>query len=140
MLLELPWGQFILKINFHTDFYRNFLFCCIAVAAAIYFNLARTFHNTINFWFGNFSGLNFGLYPDWTTCPQNRLTEGFAWANTGAGLGIALASAISGWVIDNSGAQVAFWVVSAAGLLTFAITLITYRDLKRADSRSAKSA
>jgi predicted MFS family arabinose efflux permease len=72
--------------------------------------------------------------------PQNRLTEGFAWANTGAGLGIALASAISGWVIDNSGAQVAFWVVSAAGLLTFAITLITYRDLKRADSRSAKSA
>ena len=72
--------------------------------------------------------------------PQNRLTEGFAWANTGAGLGIALASAISGWVIDNSGAQVAFWVVSVAGLLTFAITLITYRDLKRADSRSAKSA
>ena len=72
--------------------------------------------------------------------PQNRLTEGFAWANTGAGLGIALASAISGWVIDNSGAQVAFWVVSAAGLLTFAITLITYRDLKQADSRSAKSA
>lgn len=72
--------------------------------------------------------------------PQNRLTEGFAWANTGAGLGIALASAISGWVIDNSGAQVAFWVVSVAGLLTFAITLITYRDLKQADSRSAKSA
>jgi len=72
--------------------------------------------------------------------PQNRLTEGFAWANTGAGLGIALASAISGWVIDNSGAQVAFWVVTSAGLLTFVITLITYRDLKRADSRSAKSA
>ena len=69
--------------------------------------------------------------------PQNRLTEGFAWANTGAGLGIALASAISGWVIDNSGAQVAFWVVTAAGLLTFAITLGTYKDLKRADSRSA---
>ena len=56
------------------------------------------------------------------------------------GLGIALASAISGWVIDNSGAQVAFWVVTSAGLLTFVITLITYRDLKRADSRSAKSA
>jgi MFS family permease len=69
--------------------------------------------------------------------PQNRLTEGFAWANTGAGLGIALASAISGWVIDNSGAQVAFWVVTAAGLLTFVITLGTYKDLKRADSRSA---
>lgn len=69
--------------------------------------------------------------------PQNRLTEGFAWANTGAGLGIALASAISGWVIDNSGAQVAFWVVTSAGLLTFAITLGTYKDLKRADSRSA---
>ncbi|MFM1986998.1 MAG: hypothetical protein RIS18_1215 [Actinomycetota bacterium] len=72
--------------------------------------------------------------------PQNRLTEGFAWANTGAGLGIALASAIAGWVIDNSGAQVAFWVVTAAGLLTFAITLLTYDDLKQADSRSAKSA
>lgn len=72
--------------------------------------------------------------------PQNRLTEGFAWANTGAGLGIALASAIAGWTIDNSGAQVAFWVVTAAGLLTFAITLLTYQDLKQADSRSAKSA
>jgi MFS family permease len=72
--------------------------------------------------------------------PQNRLTEGFAWANTGAGLGIALASAIAGWVIDNSGAQVAFWVVTAAGLLTFAITLLTHDDLKQADSRSAKPA
>jgi len=72
--------------------------------------------------------------------PQNQLTEGFAWANTGAGLGIALASAIAGWIIDNSGAQVAFWVVAAAGLLTFAITLITYQDLKQADSRSAISA
>lgn len=72
--------------------------------------------------------------------PQNRLTEGFAWANTGAGLGIALASAIAGWTIDNSGAQVAFWVVTAAGLLTFAITLLTYQDLKQADSRSAISA
>jgi len=51
-----------------------------------------------------------------------------------------LASAISGWVIDNSGAQVAFWVVTSAGLLTFAITLITYKDLKQADSRSAISA
>ena len=55
-------------------------------------------------------------------------------------LGIALASAIAGWIIDNSGAQVAFWVVAAAGLLTFAITLITYQDLKQADSRSAISA
>lgn len=72
--------------------------------------------------------------------PQNRLTEGFAWANTGAGLGIALASALAGWVIDSSGAQVAFWVVTAAGLLTFAITLGTYKDLKQADSRSAISA
>jgi predicted MFS family arabinose efflux permease len=51
-----------------------------------------------------------------------------------------LASAIAGWIIDNSGAQVAFWVVAAAGLLTFAITLITYQDLKQADSRSAISA
>ena len=69
--------------------------------------------------------------------PQNRLTEGFAWANTGAGLGIALASAIAGWIIDNSGAQVAFWVVTASGLLTFVISLANFRDLKRADSRSA---
>ena len=72
--------------------------------------------------------------------PQNRLTEGFAWANTGAGLGIALASALAGWVIDDSGAQVAFWVVTVAGLLTFAITLSTYQDLKRADSRPPISA
>jgi MFS family permease len=72
--------------------------------------------------------------------PQNRLTEGFAWANTGAGLGLALASAIAGWVIDTSGAQVAFWVVAGAGILTFAITLLTFKDLKRADSRSSISA
>lgn len=72
--------------------------------------------------------------------PQNRLTEGLAWANTGIGLGIALASALAGYIIDNSGAQVAFWVVTAAGLLTFVITVLTYRDLKQADSRSAISA
>lgn len=71
--------------------------------------------------------------------PQNRLTEGFAWANTGAGLGIALAAAISGWVLDNQGAQVAFWVVTIAGLLTFVITVATFKDLKLADSRTANS-
>jgi MFS family permease len=71
--------------------------------------------------------------------PQNRLTEGFAWANTGAGLGIAVAAAISGWVLDESGAQTAFWVVTFAGLLCFVITVTTFKDLKRADSRSLNS-
>jgi predicted MFS family arabinose efflux permease len=71
--------------------------------------------------------------------PQNRLTEGFAWANTGAGLGIAVAAAISGWVLDNEGAQTAFWVVTLAGLLCFVITVTTFKDLKRADSRSVNS-
>jgi len=71
--------------------------------------------------------------------PQNRLTEGFAWANTGAGLGIAVAAAISGWVLDNEGAQTAFWVVTLAGLLCFVITVTTFKDLRRADSRSVNS-
>jgi len=50
--------------------------------------------------------------------PETMLTEGVTWVMTGIGIGMALGAFVSGWVVDNFGAQNGFWVSIAAGAAT----------------------
>jgi MFS family permease len=68
--------------------------------------------------------------------PQSKLTEGITWAVTGIGVGMAVGSSASGWVIDEFGARNGFLVSIAAGFVALAIAAASYRVLaaKRAGS------
>jgi MFS family permease len=56
--------------------------------------------------------------------PESQLTEGVTWVMTGIGIGMALGAFVTGWVVDNFGAQNGFWVsVAAAGLAAIIIAL-----------------
>lgn len=44
-----------------------------------------------------------------------KLTEGITWVMTGIGIGMAIGSFASGWVIDSFGASNGFWVSVVAG-------------------------
>jgi MFS family permease len=61
--------------------------------------------------------------------PPSKLTEGITWAMTGIGVGMALGSSASGWLIDSYGASSGFWVSVAGGAVALAITLLGYRCL-----------
>ena len=61
--------------------------------------------------------------------PQSMLTEGVTWVMTGIGIGMALGSFVSGWVIDNFGAQNGFWVSVAAGAATVLTVALGQRSL-----------
>jgi MFS family permease len=50
--------------------------------------------------------------------PEAMLTEGVTWVMTGIGIGMALGAFLTGWVVDNFGAQNGFWVSVAAGVAT----------------------
>jgi predicted MFS family arabinose efflux permease len=64
--------------------------------------------------------------------PNARMTEGLVWSNTGIGVGIAVAAALSGQVIDTRGASMAYWICVASAALTFAVVLLASRNLGRA--------
>ena len=64
--------------------------------------------------------------------PNARMTEGLVWANTGIGLGLAASAALSGWVIDQSGASTAYWISVASAWLTFLTVLVATPGLNRA--------
>jgi predicted MFS family arabinose efflux permease len=56
--------------------------------------------------------------------PSARLTEGLAWINTtGLGLGIALAAAVSGAVVDEFGSRVGFAVTASCAVLSGLVIL-----------------
>jgi MFS family permease len=62
--------------------------------------------------------------------PAGQITEALTWVIAGMPLGGALASALAGIVIDNSGAQMAFWVPLGFMFAAIATTLpylSTYR-------------
>jgi len=61
--------------------------------------------------------------------PGSKLTEGITWAMTGIGLGMALGSIASGYVIDAFGPQNGFWISTAAGLAALSIVLFGYSTL-----------
>ena len=62
--------------------------------------------------------------------PPSQLTEGITWAMTGLGIGVAIGSSASGWVIDTYGATSGFWVSVASGAAALAIALAGQRWLR----------
>lgn len=71
--------------------------------------------------------------------PPSKLTEGITWAMTGIGIGMALGSSTSGWVIDEFGARNGFWVSVAAGTVALATALLGYRNLQGRAQKLAMS-
>ena len=50
--------------------------------------------------------------------PTERLTESLTWLSTGIALGVSVSAAVSGWLIDASGARPAYLVAAGCGVLT----------------------
>ena len=61
--------------------------------------------------------------------PAAMLTEGVTWVMTGIGIGMALGSFATGWVVDNFGAHNGFWVSVAAGTAALLTVLLGQRSL-----------
>ncbi|WP_457336132.1 MFS transporter [Rhizobacter sp. P5_C2] len=61
--------------------------------------------------------------------PAARLTEGITWVMTGIGIGMAIGSFASGWVIDAFGPGQGFWVSIVAGGVAILIALLGQRSL-----------
>ena len=61
--------------------------------------------------------------------PSSQLTEGITWGMTGIGIGMAVGSIASGYVIDAFGAQSGFWISVAAGVVAIAAAVIGNRTL-----------
>ena len=61
--------------------------------------------------------------------PAAMLTEGITWVMTGIGIGMALGSFASGWVVDTYGAQHGFWVSVASGVAALVIVVLGQRTL-----------
>jgi predicted MFS family arabinose efflux permease len=59
--------------------------------------------------------------------PLDRMTEGITLFTTGLGIGLAPGAAISGWIVDSTGASAAFWVPVSAGLIGAATAVLTGR-------------
>jgi MFS family permease len=64
--------------------------------------------------------------------PASSRTEGLTWFSTGVGLGIAVAAAVTGQVVDAAGARASFGVTVASGLLAALIALAGARTFSRA--------
>ncbi len=67
-----------------------------------------------------------------TAVPTEQITEALSWVIAGMPLGGAISSAISGWVIDNYGAQTAYWLPFAfmsSALVATLPYLTTYKQL-----------
>lgn len=61
--------------------------------------------------------------------PAAKLTEGITWVMTGIGIGMAVGSFASGWVIDTFGPGQGFWVSIAAGGVAIVTALLGQRSL-----------
>jgi len=61
--------------------------------------------------------------------PAAKLTEGITWVMTGIGIGMAIGSFASGWVIDAFGPGQGFWASVAAGGVAFLTALLGQRGL-----------
>jgi MFS family permease len=61
--------------------------------------------------------------------PAAMLTEGITWVMTGIGIGMALGSFLSGWVVDTYGPTNGFWVSVGAAALAFTTVLLGQKTL-----------
>jgi MFS family permease len=66
--------------------------------------------------------------------PASMLTEGVTWVMTGIGIGVALGSFASGWVVDTFGASNGFWVSVVAGALALITILAGQKTLAGKDN------
>lgn len=69
--------------------------------------------------------------------PPARLTEGITWGTTGIGVGMALGSLASGWLIDLHGASSGFSISIGAGVAALAIVVAGRRAFAQEGARSA---
>jgi MFS family permease len=72
--------------------------------------------------------------------PMSRLTEALTWALSVIGVGMALASAISGALVQDHGARAAFIVCAVGGVLAFLVTAVGQPVLRKAENRAASEA
>jgi predicted MFS family arabinose efflux permease len=72
--------------------------------------------------------------------PVGRLTEGLTLASTGIVLGVAVAAAVSGRVIDAFGTPQAYLVTTVSGALTAGAGLAGARTLRAGTAASATPA
>lgn len=70
--------------------------------------------------------------------PTEQITETLSWVIAGIPLGAAMASAIAGWVIDNYGAQTAFWVPLGFMITAVVATLPYFTTYKALIGYSSK--
>lgn len=61
--------------------------------------------------------------------PAAMLTEGITWVMTGIGIGMALGSFASGWIVDTFGPSNGFWVSVVAGMLALVTVLFGQKAL-----------
>ena len=61
--------------------------------------------------------------------PAAMLTEGVTWVMTGIGIGMAAGAFVTGWVVDNFGAQSGFLVSVASGAIAFVTVLFGQKSL-----------
>jgi len=66
-----------------------------------------------------------------TAVPPGQITETLAWVIAGMPLGGAVASAITGWVIDQHGAHDAFWVPFGCMVIGMLLVLAYFRTWNR---------
>ena len=71
--------------------------------------------------------------------PAAMLTEGITWVMTGIGIGMALGSFVSGWVVDTFGPGNGFWVSVIAAALAFLTVLAGQAVLGGGKSANAAS-
>ncbi|KRE17955.1 MFS transporter [Bosea sp. Root381] len=69
--------------------------------------------------------------------PPAKLTEGITWGTTGIGVGMALGSLGSGWVIDLYGASSGFWISIGAGVAALAIVVAGRRAFAHEGERGS---
>ncbi len=67
--------------------------------------------------------------------PAAMLTEGITWVMTGIGIGMALGSFVTGWVVDTYGASNGFIVSVVAGALALLTILLGQRALSGKGNR-----
>lgn len=72
--------------------------------------------------------------------PAAMLTEGITWVMTGIGIGMALGSFVTGWVVDTYGASNGFIVSVVAGALALLTVLLGQRTLAGRGARPPAAA
>ncbi|MFF5532499.1 MFS transporter [Streptomyces cinerochromogenes] len=63
--------------------------------------------------------------------PRDKFTEGMTWTGTGLSLGLALGSAVSGWIVDASDARAGYAVPCAASVLAVVTAVLGSGRLRR---------